>query len=605
MGGAAMDIFRKLSQHQGITDPGPLEYPVLWGCRQLRPGEDPVWLYVRTKDLESLEWFKRAVNDETAWFLGSLQKVTVSPSPVLEPCKVRIITMGDAILYHRALCLQQFLAGTIKRDSLFQWTGKPITVDDWDKAYPGGWVRSKLESGWTLVSGDYSAATDNLDPRLSEAVFRAICGTVCVGGGPREPMWLTPWAQLGLSCLTRHVLDYHGKKVEQTWGQLMGSPVSFPVLNLANAAAAAVGLGYDPWGDSTSVRAYLSSFGVHTNGDDIVFMCPESSYGHWQKTVTACGLEPSPGKNYTSSEFLVMNSETRSFGRIPGPTLDGGPLYGWRFEGFLNLPLMFGMDAKGPEAGQVTLYKKTFLDLGPLARALVRGVEGDTLTQRMVRFAQYHSSILARAPPGVHWEVPEGLGGLGLPRFRTEPMSERLLRRATYVSCLETRQRLSKTSKPTVPDPRDSPLAVALRRIRAGENYVEMVRPSTREWDELLPPRLKGQATPTALEFAKLITFYRMFPEHFQEEKEAAVTRSKSSSDDFLVCAIERRYARKAQQINMRAASAVKLSAMREVNIFSWKDPYQLEKICLSPDIDLVLPRLEESQLARALGRPD
>jgi len=231
--------------------------------------------------------------------------------------------------------------------------------------------------------------------------------------------------------------------------------MSFPILNLVNAAATAVGLGWDS--QRGPVLPFLGKFGCHTNGDDIVFACPESSYGSWKTAVEAAGLKLSAGKNYISSDFMMMNSEFRvpvvEFGpaqQTGNPLKDGLPIH-WELIGFLNLPLLFGMEGKGQHAGELILERFAWWDTRPLAHALVRGCPPQVGERRMRGFLHYYEDLLRRTPPGVGWYDPPGLGGLGLPWIGDDPRptsdGDRL--RAAYLSMLDTKSRLKAVRPPS------------------------------------------------------------------------------------------------------------------------------------------------------------
>jgi hypothetical protein len=88
-------------------------------------------------------------------------------------------------------------------------------------------------------------------------------------------------------------------------GQLMGSPLSFPILCAINLVAY--------W---TALEEYLcrridiSDLPVLVNGDDILFRSNDEFYPIWQKWIKAVGFTLSVGKNYISRDFLTVNSES-------------------------------------------------------------------------------------------------------------------------------------------------------------------------------------------------------------------------------------------------------------------------------------------------------
>jgi hypothetical protein len=416
-----------------------------------------------------------------------------------------MITLGPSDLYQLARSIQLFLWQTIGRFCYyskevpcpqtgfrpFMWTTKPISEDDWmDQFDPESvvdWLEENIEG--SLVSGDYKGATDNLNPELSAFTAKLIAEEVTVCSTAREKVSQTIWSRILTDCLVNHLLGHHQKRDvvtakeevaaefnilygphtpnpemgKQEWGQLMGSPVSFPILNLINAAATAVGLG---WRRSGKVRLLdcLVLHNVHTNGDDVAFLCPDDkTYAAWGRATSAVGLAPSLGKNYRSREFLIINSELRILTDLYPEhevvELDGreeklsNVMYGprWFYMNFLNLSVLFGMEAKGPQSGSSVFDKTPYFHVGDYAQALVCSVDEETRIRWMYAFTQYWRPVLDRAPANCIWEAPYALGGLGLPAFRTTvKFPETALKAAAYVACLDTKARLRIITPPSV-----------------------------------------------------------------------------------------------------------------------------------------------------------
>jgi hypothetical protein len=318
-----------------------------------------------------------------------------------------------------------------------------------------------------VVSGDYSAATDNLDPGLARFVWEEICRVAKVRGADGEwcPIAETEWALLGFDALVNHMLAYKSRYetvyVEQKWGQLMGSPMSFPILNIVNAAVNAAVIIKSYWidtGKDLSVWGALEGAHVTTNGDDVILYLPRRHYARWQRYVTSVGLAPSLGKNYTSTTVAIMNSEMRYAVRVAGPPqmTDVGELVYpsvWRYRSFFNSPLVIGMEAKGPDAGTYVADRMPPSLLGARARAVVRGIEvgSEVYFNRLRMFADCHEDLLKHIPAGVGWEVPESLGGLGIPQFRPDTVAfpKSVLSRAAYLACLDPITRLKAAMVPS------------------------------------------------------------------------------------------------------------------------------------------------------------
>jgi len=210
---------------------------------------------------------------------------------VLEPLKARPITAGSAAGSWVALKGQRETWQHLRKLPQCALIGEPLSESHLE------WLENVSPEEFDhWVSGDYSAATDNLDIRLTKRLFEAYL------------YWATTSDEEDLvyrEMLYEQFLHYpDGSVVTQTNGQLMGSPLSFPILCAANL------YGYH--------RAYVRYFGktvpisklpVLVNGDDILFKASPAFYRIWQEEVKRIGFELSVGKSYFSKEFLTVNSK--------------------------------------------------------------------------------------------------------------------------------------------------------------------------------------------------------------------------------------------------------------------------------------------------------
>jgi len=172
-----------------------------------------------------------------------------------------------------------------------------------------------LFDGASWVSGDYAAATDNLNADVTETILEVIIGNM-TGYFSRLP----EFTSLALRSLTNLTI-FHEEVgyFTQTNGQLMGSLLSFPVLCIAN---------YAMWHYTCSKFYHVTPSGVgregkwdnvRINGDDVAFASVPKMYEQWKEHVVSVGLEPSMGKNYFSNRLVMLNS--RPF--IPSQGEDG------------------------------------------------------------------------------------------------------------------------------------------------------------------------------------------------------------------------------------------------------------------------------------------
>lgn len=91
--------------------------------------------------------------------------------------------------------------------------------------------------------------------------------------------------------------------VLQETGQLMGSPLSFPLLCAINLICYWMALEI-----YCEKRVRLQDLPVRINGDDILFMANDRLYEIWQACIASVGFKLSLGKNYVSRDWLTVNS---------------------------------------------------------------------------------------------------------------------------------------------------------------------------------------------------------------------------------------------------------------------------------------------------------
>lgn len=287
-----------------------------------------------TEAVESLA--NSAIADETGLYqsdpaCGSPQVVgpPVRLCPILEPLKVRTVSCGVAALYSRAQTIQVELWNRLKNWESFQLIGRPLDSETLNSVFG----RFAYSREMFANSGDYTAATNNLDPRLTEFCADEIAKQYRrKEQGPDVVEERAVIKNILYMCLTCHTvlvekdLKQKWSGQGQVWGQLMGSPVSFPILNIVNFSATFAALrDYNPklrlclrrgvGGACAYQKVYGDDRCIMTNGDDILFFCTKEEYVVWQRFVKAAGLSPSIGKNYLSQDFMMINSELRTIPR--------------------------------------------------------------------------------------------------------------------------------------------------------------------------------------------------------------------------------------------------------------------------------------------------
>lgn len=210
---------------------------------------------------------------------------------VLEPLKVRSITKGPTGLYSYCRYWQKFVHGQLRQLPEFRLLGKPVDTED------VLWCRGEERKGYEWVSIDYSAATDKLN---AEFTVDALLTTL-------DPQWLKEFgdhADLLFDAAGPHLITYPPKlgipAVYQQNGQLMGSPMSFPLLCKVNAA---------------TIRAADKEMGLSVkdhhflvNGDDALVYRPEGWRKIHERLAASAGLSYSVGKVYVSRNYANVNS---------------------------------------------------------------------------------------------------------------------------------------------------------------------------------------------------------------------------------------------------------------------------------------------------------
>jgi hypothetical protein len=102
----------------------------------------------------------------------------------------------------------------------------------------------------------------------------------------------------------------NGMEVYASEGQLMGHPLSFPLLCIINLAC--YRLAIMRWLDADASRlddAKILWNAVLVNGDDMLYRGPPSFFEVFHKTTGQAGLKISLGKNYNSKHIALINSQ--------------------------------------------------------------------------------------------------------------------------------------------------------------------------------------------------------------------------------------------------------------------------------------------------------
>lgn len=293
-------------------------------------------------------------------------KVTVQA--IKEPIKVRLITKGNGLFQWFSTLFQKKMWDYLQTIPSLALTGKPLEVGMLKTL----WSRTKAMNlpftRW--VSGDYSAATDNLKIDFTRAAFERFLCRLAV---PEEQK------VVARSVLYEQVLHYpsspkaggirysdlpdelkplnvdqpneHDKDpcviLPQRNGQLMGSVESFPILCVCNVVSYWITLE-----EYLGHEVDLKDLPVIVNGDDILFLSDDKFYALWKRNIAEFGFELSLGKNYIHDHLVMVNSEPYWFSLQEGlPTFR--PLR------YLNVGLLTG---QAKVSGRTTIREKPICD---------------------------------------------------------------------------------------------------------------------------------------------------------------------------------------------------------------------------------------------------
>jgi hypothetical protein len=330
---------------------------------------------------------------------GDCPLLDVKVMAIPEPGKFRIITKGNGYLYSYLQPLQGVL------------------LDSWKKSYASTMtidVEKRVQEMdedanfeyWCSV--DYEAATDLLKKDASVEVIRSLPNNDFL-----EAAWLS---------LASGRAFYPWRKMIGTTdeGQLMGHPLSFPLLCAINLAVYEAAIDRwilaDPEDDSRKRLGAIMLRNVLVNGDDMLFKCQGSFYPIFLETTATVGFKISQGKNYLSKDVCMINSNI--FRRTNGTM---------KRYGYLNQRILLGNNIKeGRSNATPSLIGK---DLSAMCEICPWAVSCIPLA--FSRWSQDWFGQMYRP----NWFLPVHLGGFGVdpkwasPDWRISPSQRELAAR--------------------------------------------------------------------------------------------------------------------------------------------------------------------------------
>jgi len=294
---------------------------------------------------------------------------------ITEPLKVRVITAMSALSTYICKPLQKALWNYLARFPCFSLITQPFSEQLLHQMLHDHRSLFGKDSEWNFVSGDYSAATDNLKIAATRIAITEICRKLDVSDSPMVPHIH--------EILFEQVLIYPPNvkidPVLQTDGQLMGSVLSFVILCLINLYTYYRSLPDEIRKRLLSGKLSFKILPVLINGDDILFRAARDQYERWVKAGKQVGFELSQGKNFVHHRFFTVNSlpleynygcytlgpeynlGSPSVSHIPWADLDEMPMHLFRprkvcnldtitIHGYPNIGLLTGLSKTGSRA---------------------------------------------------------------------------------------------------------------------------------------------------------------------------------------------------------------------------------------------------------------
>jgi hypothetical protein len=322
----------------------------------------------------------------------------VGVSAVCEPYKVRLVTKGESFKYYISRFYQKGLWKHLQSFPQFCLTGRPVQHHDFfdvlDREKKLGITNFDL---W--VSGDFSAATDNLKIFYTKMAFEASLEKTRYSEFLNECLRAVIYEQT----LTYPEMRTSKEVVDgvinplpdavQTTGQLMGSTLSFPILCAVNFVCYWMAL-------EIHLKRKVSplELPVLINGDDILFRASKEFYALWQSIIQEVGFELSMGKNYVHKTFFTINSQGFSW-NAQTQTVKDVP--------YFNIGLLTGQSKLGG------IRVKSLSPIWDFYNPVLEGASDKARAHR--RFMHYHKHAISELTCQGNFNlfISPVLGGLG------------------------------------------------------------------------------------------------------------------------------------------------------------------------------------------------
>jgi hypothetical protein len=236
----------------------------------------------------------------------------------LEPLKCRLITKGNAMPYAAAMPFQKDMREHLYDSHFaFKLIGEPLSEqllhELLAKERRANIFADDIKNGKVIKwnSGDFSAATDGISQEVNSLALEEYNESVAEITVDEKTLLRAVLGNHLLNYVEPHAV-YHPYKEREPFmmknGQLMGCPISFPILCAINLAAYWLALE-----EHTGRKFDIEELPVLINGDDILFRATDEFAVIWHKWITLAGFSLSKGKNYLAKDFLTVNSVCYSF----------------------------------------------------------------------------------------------------------------------------------------------------------------------------------------------------------------------------------------------------------------------------------------------------
>jgi len=349
------------------------------------------------------EW-KNFTRDELDEYLNRVPFLAVQSAGIFEPLKLRVITKGDPEFYSLLKPLQVSMWDALRRVPNFCLIGERLGLEALEQLVVG-------PGGRMFESGDYVGSTNNLSLALTMAVVEMLptqflrdMATLTVG-----PQFIVESAGLGSRLQDGEVVKEPVYSLHlQRRGQLMGSPISFPILCIINAAVARLAF------EKRHRRSFsLEELPFLVNGDDFVARWDEETHDIWENLVKMVGWELSPGKSFFSGSFVQINSESKKVRWLVGHDGFERPFFDTSVP-YVNMGFveMLGKDVQSLSDP----VKESFSPSWEERFSWLRNCGRDVYERSLDIFRRNLDDIRTRfylSPPSI--SLPSSMGGLGIP----------------------------------------------------------------------------------------------------------------------------------------------------------------------------------------------